>query len=186
MTNLKKVLSAMLSATVLVASGAMMASAEDAKSLVSFDPADWVVSGEDTSVMEIEAADGAISFSNTNGQYPAAYYLFDEPITVDPDTAVLNYDMTIGGSTNFNLFCNTTSPDNFTGKDTEYFSPAAKLDLGSATVNGEILSVMARQSRAARNCPSWGSKTDAITKTALLPSTASTSFPLVKRGMIPR
>ena len=137
MTNLKKVLSAMLSATVLVASGAMMASAEDAKSLVSFDPADWVVSGEDPSVMEIEAADGAISFSNTNGQWPAASYLFDEPITVDPDTAVLNYDMTIGGSTNFNLFCNTTTQDDFTGKESEYFSPTAKLDIGSATLNDQ-------------------------------------------------
>lgn len=94
MTNLKKVLSAMLSATVLVASGAMMTSAEDAKSLVSFDPADWVVSGEDTSVMEIEAADGAISFSNTNGQWPAASYLFDEPITIGSGygCAELRYD----------------------------------------------------------------------------------------------
>ena len=133
MSNLKKVLGALLSATVLVTSGAMMASAEN-QSLISKDPSDW---SYDDSVMKVESTDGALVFSNTNGQWPDAHYTGDSVSIAS--TAKIAYDFTVeaGASTNITLFFKDATPDDFTGKDDQYIGLQKLID--GITLNGDDL-----------------------------------------------
>lgn len=134
MTNLKKVLSAVLSATVLVASGAMMASAED-QSLISMDPADWVYEED---VMKLESTDGALVLYNTDGQWPQAVYTGD-PITI-ASTAKISYDFTLeaGANTNILFFFKDSTADAF--NEGEYVRlPDCVAGLNTDAGSGDII-----------------------------------------------
>ena len=71
-------------------------------SILSLDPADWKY---DASVMMVEERDGALVLSNNNGLWPDGTYTLPEPMTFDPNTAVLCYDLTVqnGGKTSILL-----------------------------------------------------------------------------------
>ncbi|MBE6578418.1 MAG: hypothetical protein E7651_01260 [Ruminococcaceae bacterium] len=71
-------------------------------SILSFDPADWKY---DASVMMVEEQEGALVLSNNNGLWPDGTYTLPEPITFDPNTAALYYDLTVqnGGKTSILL-----------------------------------------------------------------------------------
>lgn len=75
---------------------------QSGESILSKDPADWVY---DQSVMIAEEKDGALVLSNNNGLWPDGKYTLPQPMTFDPKTAALYYDLTIenGGKTSILL-----------------------------------------------------------------------------------
>ena len=74
-----------------------------ADDLVSDNVGDWSF---DSSVMQVEADAYGTTFYNTNGEWPAADYVFADPITFDTDSAYLFVDMMLeeGGNANLILY----------------------------------------------------------------------------------
>lgn len=72
------------------------------------DAADW---NYDSAAMTVAAGEnGGLVFANTNGQWPSAEYVYDVPLTFDPKTAKISYDITVGNATNVNLFFKDSFP----------------------------------------------------------------------------
>ncbi len=74
-----------------------------AADLVSDNVADWTF---DSAVMQVTADACGTTFYNTNGEWPAADYVFETPVTFDPDSTYLFVDMMLeeGGNANLLLF----------------------------------------------------------------------------------
>ncbi|MBR6563506.1 MAG: metallophosphoesterase [Clostridia bacterium] len=72
------------------------------ESILSKEPSDW---SYDESVMIAEKKDDALVLSNNNGLWPDGKYTLPQPMTFDPESAVLYYDFTIqnGGKTSILL-----------------------------------------------------------------------------------
>mgnify|MGYP003085251507 FL=1 len=107
------------------------------------DAADW---NYDSAAMTVTAGEnGGLVFANTNGQWPSADYAYDTPITFDPKTAKISYDITVGSATNVNLFFKDSFPGSTDGEnnfaDDGYISLPkymgdAQLDPGSGDLTG--------------------------------------------------
>lgn len=103
------------------------------------DVADW---NYDSAVMTVTAGEnGELVFANTNGAYPAADYIYDTPITFDPKTAKISYDITVGNATNVNLFFKDSFPGSTDGEnnfaDDGYVSLSKYVE--DAQLNGDDL-----------------------------------------------
>ena len=107
------------------------------------DAADW---NYDSAAMTVTAGEnGGLVFANTNGQWPSAEYVYDVPLTFDPKTAKISYDITVGNATNVNLFFKDSFPGSTDGEnnfaDDGYISlpkymEDAQLDPGSGDLTG--------------------------------------------------
>ena len=107
------------------------------------DAADW---NYDSAAMTVAAGEnGGLVFANTNGQWPSAEYVYDVPLTFDPKTAKISYDITVGNATNVNLFFKDSFPGSTEGEnnfaDDGYISlpkymEDAQLDPGSGDLTG--------------------------------------------------
>ena len=106
---------------------------ETKTSIISFNPEDWTTDVPEN--MEIvKGADGSLEIANTNGAWPAAgYVLPNGGITFDPAKTTLNYDFTVGPSTNIILFFNGSTPDEY--KDGQHKTITHKID--GAELNGD-------------------------------------------------
>lgn len=110
--------------------------------LISFDPADW---DYDSTIMQVtNGEDGSLVYYNTNGQWPAATYRYETPITFDPETTSLSYDFTVasGAQSSFLLFLNDCTPEDYNGKDDRQFKPhkymeGVNIDAGSGDIIGD-------------------------------------------------
>lgn len=96
------------------------------KSIVSFKLDDWNIIYPDTAEGE-ETEDGAISFWNTNGQWPEVHYspALSEALTVPVQGTKLNVDVELIAGTNIILFFNGPTPT--LAYDTTYFSLTSHL-----------------------------------------------------------
>lgn len=106
---------------------------ETKTSIISFNPEDWTTDVPEN--MEIvKGADGSLEIANTNGAWPAAgYVLPNGGITFDPAKTTLNYDFTVGPSTNIILFFNGSTPEEY--KDGQHKTITHKID--GAELNGD-------------------------------------------------
>ena len=115
---------------------------EPTDELFPFDPAAW---DYDSSVMQVtNGEDGSLVYYNTNGQWPAATYRYETPITFDPETTSLSYDFTVasGAQSSFLLFLNDCTPEDYNGKDDRQFKPhkymeGVNIDAGSGDIIGD-------------------------------------------------
>ena len=103
------------------------------------DAADW---NYDSAAMTVTAGEnGGLVFANTNGQWPSADYAYDTPITFDPKTAKISYDITVGSATNVNLFFKDSFPGLTDGEnnfaDDGYVSLSKYVE--NAQLNGDDL-----------------------------------------------
>ncbi len=103
------------------------------------DAADW---NYDSAAMTVTAGEnGGLVFANTNGQWPSAEYVYDVPLTFDPKTAKISYDITVGSATNVNLFFKDSFPGSTDGEsnfaDDGYVSLTKYVE--DAQLNGDDL-----------------------------------------------
>ena len=82
------------------------------KSIISFDPADWMTPQSEDLIKVKQNEDGSLSFWNTNGQWPEMHYSpsLDKGVAVPLEGTVLNYDITTGAGSNIILFFNGSTP----------------------------------------------------------------------------
>ena len=109
------------------------------------DAADW---NYDSAAMTVTAGEnGGLVFANTNGQWPSADYAYDTPITFDPKTAKISYDITVGSATNVNLFFKDSFPGLTDGEnnfaDDGYVSLSKYVE--NAQLNGDDLTGVSTQ-----------------------------------------
>ena len=112
--------------------------------LISFDPADW---DYDSTIMQVtNGEDGSLVYYNTNNQWPAATYVPDAPVIIDPATSSISYDFTVdtGVKTNIMLFFNQATADDYEGKANQIVSlqkyiDGVSLDGDDLIGNGEPL-----------------------------------------------